>query len=123
MKRMGNVRTFDENISQTVNAGVTAILYTFVVPHKCILRILKFANYTDTPAAVGTGLTWSIQRNGVGIRPYNNLLDIIGLSYQPEIVNIEELKGSDVLTLVTVNGTGGNVISGVRIVFELEDVR
>lgn len=118
-----NSRRFDETHSFNVGIGATQVIYTFVVPPKCVLRILKFANYTDAPAAVGTGLTWHINRNGIGVHRYANILDILGQSYQPEDVQIEEFKGSDVLTVVTVNGTAGAVLSGARIVFDLEDAR
>lgn len=123
MRSIVNVRHFDETHSFNVLAGATQVIYTFVVPPKCILRVLKFANYTDTPAAVGTGLTWHINRNGIGVHRYDNILDIIGQSYQPEEIDMPEFKGSDVLTVVTVNGTGGAVLSGARIIFDLEDVR
>ena len=123
MNPITNIQPFDETHSFTVNNGATQVIYTIVVPSKCVLRIKKFANYTDTPAAVGTGLTWSILRNGIGIHRYALILDIIGLSYQPENVNIPLLRGGDVLTVITVNNSGGAVISGARIVFDLEGVR
>lgn len=123
MNPITNIQPFDETHSFNVGAGITQLIYTIAVPSKTILRIKKFANYTDTPAAVGTGLTWAIQRNGIGIRNYELILDIIGLSYQPEDVALESLKGGDVLTIITVNGTGGAVLSGARIVFDLEGVR
>ena len=122
MKTLVNVEEFDENISASIGIGLTVTLFTFVVPSKCRLRFKKFANYTDTPAAVGTGLTWHINRNGIGVRPYDNILDIIGQSYQPEIISMATLKGGDVLTIVTVNGTAGIVLSGVRVAFDLEGV-
>lgn len=118
---ISNTIEYDENISQAVGIGATVTLFTFQVPSRSVLKIMKFANYTDTPAAVGTGLTWHINRNGVGVRPYDNILDIIGQSYQPEKVTIAEFRGGDLLTIVTVNGTAGVVLSGIRILFELGD--
>ena len=123
MKNIVNVQPFDETHSYNVLAGVTQVIYTITVPSKCILRMKAFANYTDTPAAIGTGLTWSIQRNGIGVRPYDLILDIIGQSYQPELIAMETLKGGDVLTVLTVNGTINPALSGARIVFDLEGVR
>jgi len=121
MKRISNITPFDETHSINVGIGLTVTLFTFVVPSQCVMRIKKFANYTDTPAAVGTGLTWHINRNGIGVFRYHNILDIIGLSYQPENINVPLFKGGDVLTVVTVNGTAGIVMSGIRITFDLED--
>ncbi len=123
MSPLININSFDETHSFTVNAGITQVIYTITIPSKCILRMKKFANYTDTPAAIGTGLTWSIQRNGIGVRPYELILDIIGQSYQPEVIQMATFKGGDVLSVITVNGTAGAVISGARIVFDLEGVR
>lgn len=123
MNPITNIQPFDETHSFTVVPAATQVIYTITVPPKCVLRIKKFANYTDTPAAVGTGLTWHIQRNGIGIHRYALILDILGQSYQAEDVSIPLLKGGDVLTILTVNGTAGNVISGARIVFDLEGVR
>ena len=120
MKRIVNLQKFDENNSFNVGIGATQEVFRFVVPPKCILRIRKFANYTDTPAAVGTGLTWHINRNGIGVIRYGNILDILGQSFQPEPVEIPPFRGSDLLTIVTVNGTAGAVLSGARIVFDLE---
>lgn len=121
MNRISNVTPFDETHSAQIPIGGTVILFTFPVPTHCVLRVKKFANYTDIPAALGTGLTWHINRNGIGVFRYHNILEIIGMSYQPEDVNIPVFKGGDVLTVVTVNGTAGIVLSGIRIVFDLED--
>lgn len=122
MNRIVNVKEFDENFSANIpNDGVPVVLFTFVVPPKCIVRIKKFANYTGTPAAVGAGLSWQINRNGIGLHRYDNILDIIGMSYHPEEIQTDEFKGSDILTLVTINNYAvGAVQSGVRIVFDLE---
>ena len=123
MNPITNVQPFDETHSFNVLNGATQVIYTFIVPPKCILRIKKFANYTDTPAAVGTGLTWAIQRNGIGVGNYEMILDIIGQSYHAEDIALETFKGGDVLTVITVNNSGGAVLSGARIVFDLEGVR
>ena len=88
MRRISNITPFDETHSINVGIGLTVTLFTFTIPTHCVLRVKKFANYTDTPAAVGTGLTWHINRNGIGVFRYHNILDIIGLSYQPENINI-----------------------------------
>ena len=121
MNRISNITPFDEVHSINVGIGVTLTLYTFTVPTHCVLRVKKFANYTDTPAAVGTGLTWHINRNGIGVFRYHNILDIIGQSFKPEDINVPLFKGGDVLTVVTTNGTAGIVMSGIRIKFDLED--
>lgn len=118
-----NIQPFDETNSFTVIPAATQVIFTITVPPKCILRIKKFANYTDTPAAIGTGLTWSIQRNGIPIIRYGLILDLLGQSWQPEDIVTDTFKGGDVLSIVTVNGTAGNVISGARITFDLEGVR
>ena len=123
MLRQGisHVRKFDENISQLipfVAPGNTVTLFTFQVPSKSALRLTKFANYTDTPAAVGA-ISWSIKRNGIGINPYDNILDIIGQSYQPEEIEIDELRGADVLTITVTNGHVAIVQMGIRVKFEL----
>lgn len=121
MNRIVNLIPFDETHSANIGAGLTVTLFTFVVPSHCIMRLKKFANYTNTPAAVGTGLTWHINRNGIGVFRYHNILDIIGQSFQPEDIDVPLFKGGDVLTVVTTNGTAGIVMSGIRIKFDLED--
>ena len=123
MNLITNIQPFDETHSFTVVPAATQVIYSITVPSKCVLRLKKFANYTDTPAAIGTGLTWAILRNGIGITRYGLILDIIGQSYHPEDVSVPLFRGGDVLSIITVNGTAGNVLSGARIVFDLEGVR
>ena len=122
---LSHVTKFNENISQTIpfappNNVVT--LFSFSVPSRAVLRVTKFANYTDTPAGVGT-IIWSIRRNGIPIGKDNlgNLLDLIGLSYQPEEIEVQPLRGGDLLEVVVTNGHIANLIMGIRIVFELGD--
>ena len=43
------------------------------------------------------------------------------MSYNPQDVNMPVFKGGEVLTVVTVNGTANLCLSGIRIVFDLED--
>ena len=117
-----NVTEFDENISQIipfVPPGNVVTLFTFQVPSKCVLRMRKFSNYTDTPASLGA-ISWSIRRNGIGVNPYDNILDIIGQSYQPEQIKISKLNGGDQLSVVVTNGHIANVQMGIRVVFDLE---
>lgn len=120
-----NVQHFDETNSFALGAplGTTQVIYTIAVPSKCILRIKSFANYTDTPAAVGGGLTWSIRRNGIPVSRYGLIVDIIGQSFKPETIFTDVLKGGDVLSIITINNSGLAIQSGARIVFDLEGVR
>ena len=120
---ISHVRKFDENISQNVvfvapNNVVT--LFTFQVPSRAVLRLTKFANYTDTPASIGA-ISWSIRRNGIGVNPYDNILDIIGQSYQPEEIEMGEFRGGDLLSIVATNNHIANVLMGIRVKFELGD--
>lgn len=118
-----HVQRIDENISQNIsfvppNNFVT--LFTFQVPSRAVLRLTKFANYTDTPAGLGS-IIWRILRNGIGVIRYEAILDIIGMSYCPEGIEVEEFKGGDLLTINVTNGYTANLIMGVRVVLELGD--
>jgi len=115
-----HVQGIDENISQQVNIGLTVTLFTFQVPSKAILKVQKFANYTDTPAGIGA-LIWSIRINGIPTARYGALLDIIGQSFHPEEIVLNELRGGDLLTILATNGHDANVLMGIRVVLELGD--
>ena len=122
---ISHITKFNENISQSipfVPPGNTVTLFSFQVPSRASLRLTKFANYTDTPAGVGS-IIWSLRRNGIPISKDNlgAVLDIIGQSYCPEEIEVDEFRGGDLFEVVVTNGHVAALIMGVRLVFELGD--
>ena len=113
----------DENISQTVGfvaPNNVVDLWTFVVPQKSVVRLLKFGNYIDLVAAWGA-ITWSIMRNGIADSRYGAILDQLGTSYQPQEIYMDDFHGGDTITIRVTNAHIANVDIGIRIVGELEE--
>lgn len=118
---MRNIIPYDEPMSPTINAGVTAVMYSMLIPTKAKMRITHFANYL-VDASGWTYITWSIRRNGIGVYPYNAVKDQIGYSAQVEAIQPIEFRGGDLFELVGINAHGAtNYVVGARVKFELYD--
>ena len=111
----------DENISMLHGQGLTIVLFTFQVPQKAKMRVTHFSNYLSLVTHWGA-VTWSIQRNGIGIRPYNAILDQIGISSLPREIAPIVFGGVDVLTVIAVDDNliaqPPNLETGIAIKFE-----
>lgn len=121
---MNNINKFDENLSMLCGAGATVTLYTYTVPSKSKLILTHFSNYLNLTLTHWGHVTWSLLRNGIGVRPYNAVLDELGLSSLPRETMKVEFNGGDVLTVIA---TDDNVVAqppllrvGIAIKFDLE---
>ena len=92
----------DENISMVHGQGLTITLFTFAVPQKAKMRLTHFSNYLSLPGHWGN-VMWSIQRNGIGVAPYNAIFDQIGISSLPREIAPINYQGGDVLTVIAVD--------------------
>jgi len=99
---MENINEYDENISMLHAQGTTITLFTYQIPAKMKLKITDFSNYLDLQGHWGH-VTWSIRRNGIGVRPYNAILDQLGLSNRPRKITPPTFEGSDTLTIIAVD--------------------
>ena len=119
---MEYINPYDENFSMAHGQGLTIVLFTFQVPQKAKMRVTHFSNYLSLVTHWGA-VTWSIQRNGVGMRPYNAILDNIGLSSLPREIAPIPYAGGDVLTVIAVDDNliaqPPNLETGIAIKFEL----
>lgn len=111
----------DENISMLHPRGTTITLFTYRVPNKCKMTLISFSNYLNLPGH-WSHVTWSIRRNGIGVYPYDAILDQIGLSPRPSLIKPIFFNGGDELIIIA---TDDNIIvqppilaTGVRIKYE-----
>jgi len=112
-----NIRKKDINVSQTVNAATAATLFTYRVPAKGVIRLTHFSNYLSIVGAWGD-VTFSIRRNGVGIFPYDELLDQIGISSRPREIEPIIVNGGDMLSITVDNQHIANVDCGIALRYE-----
>lgn len=113
-----NIINRDINLSQNVIPATPVTLFNFTVPCKAMLKLTHFSNYTDTIAA-WSSLMWSIKRNGIGIYPYHALLDQIGLSSDPRMIEPLLIYGGDVITIIALNSYIQTVGMGIALRYEI----
>jgi len=89
----------DENISMLHPRGTTITLFTYRVPQKSKMTLTYFANYLNLPGH-WSRVTWSIRRNGIGVYPYDAILDQVGLSAQPRLIKRLIFNGGDELRII-----------------------
>ena len=120
---MNNINKYDEPHSMLCGAGATVTIFTIQVPSKSKLTLTDFANYLDLVTHWGH-VTWRVLRNGIPVKPYEAVLDNLGLSYQPAQTQRVEFNGGDVLTVIATDdavvGQPPNLSVGARIKFEME---
>jgi len=113
----------EESISIPVAAGSVAIptqvtFFTFEVPAKSKMKLTRFANYTDTPAAWGS-VTWSVRRNGVGVYPFDTMQDQYSLAGEPRPIVPIEFSGGDKFEMIIINTFPAVVKVGVAFRYEI----
>jgi len=89
----------DENISMPHPQGTTITLFTYRVPQKAKMTLTHFANYLNLPGH-WHHVTWTILKNGIGVPPYDALLDQIGYSAQPRLIKRINFNGADELRII-----------------------
>jgi len=113
-----NVVRKDENISQTVLAGITAQLFSFQVPIKSKMEVTNFANYLDEFDAWGH-VTWIFKINGVPFYPYNAIKDQIAFGAPLRELAGVVVSGGDVFSIEVINNYIDPVIIGIAINYEI----
>jgi len=108
----------DITTSDTITAGTTKILYSYLFPSKSKGYLINFANYVSDNSAWGS-VIWRIKKNGVALYPYENIKDLIGLGYSPFATEKISFQGGDILEVEVQNGYGTNLNIGCRITFEV----
>ena len=111
----------DINISQTINATVqNTVLFTYRVPAKSELKVTHFSNYIDVVAEWGD-IVWRLTRNGVGIYPYDQILDQIGIASDPREIEPIIIRGGDEFTIYCDNNdVAVNVVCGIALRYEVK---
>jgi len=95
----------DENISMACGVGATVTLFTVRVPQGSKMRITHFGNYLNL-AGHWSHVTWSMARNGVGVHPYDVVLDQLGLESRAREVKPPVFNGGDEICITaTDDGT------------------
>jgi len=108
----------EESISKSVAAGATVSYFSLDVPSKSEVRMTRFANYTDTPAAWGF-ITWSVRRNGVGVYPFDTMKDQYGLAAEPRPFVPIPFTGGDKFEVIIINTFPAAVKVGVAFRYEI----
>lgn len=112
----------DENISMLHPRGTTITLFTYRVPQKAKLTLTHFSNYLNLPGH-WSHVTWSIHRNGIGVYPYDAVLDQIGFSAQPRPIKRIIFNGGDELTIFATDDNSiaqpPNLATGIAIKYEI----
>lgn len=120
-KGIGHVQKEDGNFSQNVLNNATNVLFTYQVPNKQTFILRKFGNYCSLVAAWAGTAVWRIQRNGIGIYPYDTINDQLGTSMEPREIKPLFFEGGDVLTIDATNTSGAAIDMGIAISWEVMD--
>lgn len=113
-----NIISKDINLSQSIGIGATVIIFDFTVPTKSTLKVTHFGNYLATIAAWGD-ITWRILQNGVGLYPYDEILDQIGMIDDPRAISPFSIPGGDNIQITIHNGSAAIVGAGVALRYDI----
>ena len=112
---------FSENWSVAVGIGLTAAVWTYNVPTKCVLQFESFGNYLGTVAAWGTAY-WYLAQNGVPVEFYGgtpNIFDQVGYAAQRQKIENKIFGGGNQLIFYGVNPTAAILDMGIGVGFHL----
>ena len=125
MRRIVNVDKQEINQSFICGLGLTVTLFTYVVPSHEKLTVTHFGNYINLINTHWGQVTWSIRRNGIGVYPYENVMDEIGQSFDPRPIKRLKFTGGDLLEVIAwdagVVAQPPVLTVGMAIKFELEE--
>jgi len=109
-----------ENWSVNVLTTATTILWQYIVPGKCRLRMLGFGNYLGTVAAWGTAY-WQGFSNSVPILLAGayQVFDQVGYAAQRQAVTEDIYGGGALLQIYGTNPTLATLAMGISIEYEL----
>jgi len=113
-----NILSKDINLSQEVGIGATITIFEYTVPTRSILKMTHFGNYLKTIAAWGE-VTWRILQNGVGLYPYEEILDQIGMIDDPRIITPFSIPGGDEIKITITNDHIAAVVAGVALRYDI----
>lgn len=99
---MKNSQPFDVITSKSVLAGETKLLWDFKVPQNAVVKITNMGNTIDEPEAWGY-VYWTLKRNGVGVHPYDKLIDQIGYGALLKEISIDDFQGGDLIEVYATN--------------------
>ena len=112
---------YDFEASKNVTAGSTETLFSFQVPENNILVFRKFGNDIDNMSAWGS-VTFSINKNGIGVYPYENIKDQLGFLAIPKDISQIKLNPFDTLTIKVKNNYGSTIKAGIVFQYDLLEV-
>ncbi len=112
---------YDYESSKSVTAGSTETLFTFHVPENNILVFRKFGNDLSDVAGWGN-VSFSIQKNGIGIDPYDNIKDQIGYLSMPKDISAIKLNPFDILEIKITNNYSATLKAGIVFQYDLLEV-
>ena len=121
MNSIINIQTRDFNTSQAFLAAAVGWtdLFTYQVPSKSKMVLTHFSNYMAT--ADWGEVTWRIMRNGVPVFPYETILDQIGISTLPRLIERIVYEGADYCQ-IQVSKTAASVANDLGIAGVYEEV-
>jgi len=111
-----------ENISMPHPRGTTITLFTYRVSSKSKMTLTHFSNYLNLPGH-WHHVTWSIQRNGIGVDPYDAISDQMGLTTEPGLITPLDLRGGDELRIIATDDNSiaqpPDLATGIAIRYEV----
>lgn len=94
-------------------------IFTFQVPSHCRLILTHFSNYMET--ADWGEVTWRILRNGIPVVPYHVIVDPIGISTRPRVIERVIMTGGDCCEIqIAMSGVSVANNVGIALRYELE---
>jgi len=113
-----NILSKDINLSQEVGIGATITIFEYTVPTRSILKVTHFGNYLATIAAWGD-ITWRILQNGVGLYPYDEIIDQIGMIDDPRVITPFSIPGGDTIRITITNNSADLVGAGIALRYDI----
>jgi hypothetical protein len=112
---------YDYESSKSVTSGSTETLFTFQVPENNILVFRKFGNDLSDVAGWGN-VSFSIQKNGIGIDPYDNIKDQIGYLSMPKDISAIKINPFDILEIKITNNYSATLKAGIVFQYDLLEI-
>jgi len=113
-----NIISKDINLSQEVGIGATITIFEYTVPTKSILKVTHFGNYISTVSDWGD-VIWRILQNGVGLYPYDEIIDQIGMVDDPRVINPFSIPGGDSIKITITNNAAAAVGAGIALRYDI----
>jgi len=112
---------YDYESSTNVTAGATKTLFSYQVPAGCILVFRKFGNDLSDVSGWGN-VSFSIQKNGVGLDPYDNIKDQIGYLSMPKDISAIKINPFDIIEIKITNNYSATLKAGIVFQYDLLEI-